>query len=109
MTQRYGSVKPKKPPAAWLELSFVAAGLMVGMPAVMWAQRPDAGCTLSFEAPRVLVLSRETDREHLAADLASAARIAQRDMLFAEGASSPRDVQWDPIDRDRQPLRRFVV
>jgi hypothetical protein len=67
-----------KPPAAWFELSFVASGLLVGMLVVMWAQRPAAGCTLSLEAPRVLVLSRETDREHLATDLASAARIARR-------------------------------
>jgi len=53
---------------------------MVVMLVAMWAQRPDASCTLSVEAPRVLVLSRETDREHLATDLASAARIAQRYM-----------------------------
>jgi hypothetical protein len=67
-----------KPPAAWFELSFVAAGLLVVMLGVMWAQRPAPDCTLSFEAPQVLVLSRETDREHLATDLASAARIARR-------------------------------
>jgi hypothetical protein len=72
---------PVKPPAARFELALVAAGLMVGMLAVMWAQRPSGSCTLSFEAPRVLVLSRETDREHLTTDLASADRIARRYML----------------------------
>jgi hypothetical protein len=69
-----------KPPSAWFELSLVAAGLMVGMLVVMWVQRPAASCTLSLEAPRRLVLSRETDREHLATDLASADRIARRYM-----------------------------
>ena len=67
--------------AAWFELSSVAAGLTVVMLVVMWANRPDGSCTLSFEPPRVLVLSRETDREHLATDLASADRIARRYML----------------------------
>jgi len=70
-----------KPHAAWYELSLVGGGLMVVMLAAMWAQRPDASCSLSLEASRVLVLSRETDREHLATDLASAARIARRFML----------------------------
>ena len=70
-----------KPPAAWFELSVVAAGLMVGMLVVMWVQRPAASCTLSLEAPRHLVLSREIDREHLATDLASADRIARRYMF----------------------------
>ena len=67
--------------AAWYELSLVAGGLMIVMLVAMWAQRPDASCTLSLEAPRVLVLSRETDREHLTTDIASAARIARRYML----------------------------
>jgi len=70
-----------KPPAAWFELSLTAAGLMIGMVVVMWVQRPAAGCTLFVEAPRRLVLSRETDREHLVTDLASADRIARRYML----------------------------
>jgi len=69
-----------KPPAAWLELSFVAAGLMVVMLVVMWVQSPAASCTLPFEAPRHLVLSRETDREHLATDMVSADRSARRYM-----------------------------
>lgn len=72
-----------KTPAAWFELSLVAAGLMVGMLVVMWVQRPAASCTLSLEAPRHLVISRETDREHLATDLASADRIVRRHMLSA--------------------------
>ena len=54
---------------------------MVAMLAVMWAERPDASCTLSLEPARNLVLSRETDREHLATDLAAAARTARRYML----------------------------
>lgn len=73
-----------KPRAAWFELSSVAGGLMVVMLVAMWAQRPDASCTLSLEASRILVLSRETDREHLATDLASGARIARRYMLATE-------------------------
>ena len=59
----------------------VAGGLVVVMLMAMWAQRPDGSCTLPVEASRVLVLSRETDREHLATDLASAARIARRYMF----------------------------
>ena len=70
-----------KLPAAWLEVSLVAGGLMVGMLVVMWAQRPGPTCTLSVEAPRQLVLSRETEREHLATEIASADRIARRYML----------------------------
>ena len=70
-----------KPSPAWIELSLVAGALMAGMLVVMWAQRPAGDCTLLFETPRALVLSRETDREHLANDLASADRIARRYML----------------------------
>jgi hypothetical protein len=70
------------------EVSCAAAALMVGMLLVMWAQRPSAGCTLSPEAPRRLVLSRETDDEHLTADLASVDRIARR---YAR--STPNDDQ----------------
>jgi hypothetical protein len=62
---------------------------MVVMLVAMWAQSPDASCTLSLEAPRVLVLSRETDREHLATDLASAARIARRYMLSTVDPAEP--------------------
>ena len=66
--------------ASWYELSVIAGGLMIVMFVAMWAQRPDESCTLSLEGTRVLVLSRETDREHLATDLASAARLARRYM-----------------------------
>jgi hypothetical protein len=65
-------------PPAWFEPLFVAFALTVGMLVVMWASSPDASCTLPRDAPRHLVLSRETDREHLSNDLASAGRIAQR-------------------------------
>jgi hypothetical protein len=54
---------------------------MAMMIVVMWVQRPAVSCTLSFEAPRVLVLGRDVDREHLATDVASADRIARRYML----------------------------
>jgi hypothetical protein len=67
--------------AARFEIPLVAAGLMVVMLVAMWAQRPAANCMLSREAPRQLLLSRETDREHLATDVASADRIARRYML----------------------------
>ena len=66
--------------ASWYELSVIAGGLMIVMFVAMWAQRPDENCNLSLEGTRVLVLSRETDREHLATDLASAARLARRYM-----------------------------
>jgi hypothetical protein len=64
--------------AAWFDVSCGAAALMGGMLLVMWAQRPSSSCTLAPEALQRLVLSRETDREHLTRDLASAARIARR-------------------------------
>jgi hypothetical protein len=54
----------------------------------MWAQRPSADCTLSPEAPRRLIRSRETDREHLTTDLASVNRIARQ-----YAASTPSDDQ----------------
>jgi len=65
---------------AWFEMSALTAGLMIAMLVVMWARRPDASCTLSVEPSRHLVLSRDTDREHLAADLSSADRTARRYM-----------------------------
>jgi hypothetical protein len=71
---------------AWLELSVVAGGLTAVMFVAMWAQRPAAGCALPQEAPRPLVLTRETDREHLAADLAAADRIARRSMRSADAS-----------------------
>jgi hypothetical protein len=74
------AVEPMKSHASWYELSVIAGGLMIVMFVAMWAQRPDESCTLSLEGTRVLVLSRETDREHLATDLASAARLARRYM-----------------------------
>ena len=71
---------PMKPPAAWLELSLVGAALTAGMLAVMWASGPDGSCTMPPDAARQLVLSRETDREHLANDLATAHRVVGRHM-----------------------------
>jgi hypothetical protein len=59
---------------------------MAGMLVVMWVQRPSAGCALPTESPQRLVLTRETDREHLTRDLAWVDRIAQR-----YAASTPSD------------------
>lgn len=67
-----------KPFAAGFELSWIAAGLMIAMLAVMWAERPGTDCTRPLEPTTTLVLSRQADREHLATDLASADRIAER-------------------------------
>ena len=86
-----------KPSAAWFEVSSFAAALMVGMLLVMWTQRPAAGCTLSREAPRALVLSRETDREHLATDLASADRIARRYVL-ATVSQAEQQTRYEECD-----------
>ena len=81
-----------KPLSDRFELAAVAAILLFVMLGVMWIQRADAGCTLPAEASRVLVLGRATDREHLATDLASAARIERRYMLSTD-------------DRDQQRMR----
>ena len=67
-----------KPLATGFELSWVAVGLMIAMLVVMWAESPGTACALSPEPRTALVLSRQTDREHLASDLASASRIAER-------------------------------
>jgi len=74
------------------EISLVVTGLMAWMLVMMWAARTDKSCALPFEEPRRLVLSREVDREHLAADLASADRIAQRYQRLSENPAeqSPR-------------------
>jgi hypothetical protein len=54
-------------------------GLLATMLVVMWAEQPGQACgDMPQEGPRRLVLSREVDREHLATDLAWAARRAQR-------------------------------
>jgi hypothetical protein len=63
---------------AWLELPAFAALLLAVMILVMWAQRPGTGCALRPEASRRLVLSRQVDREHLEADLATVDRVARR-------------------------------
>jgi hypothetical protein len=51
---------------------------MIVMFAAMWAESPGTACALSLEPRTVLVLSREVDREHLATDLATAGRTAER-------------------------------
>jgi hypothetical protein len=74
------------------ELSCVAALLLVGMLVMMWADGPGTACAPSLEPSTVLVLSRQVDREHLATDLASARRIAERHSRAAP-------------DRDQQRVR----
>ena len=63
---------------AWIELPVFSALLLIVMILVMWAQRPGTGCALRPEANRRLVLSRQVDREHLEADLATVDRVARR-------------------------------
>jgi hypothetical protein len=63
--------------SGWTETSVSVAVLVGAMLVVMWAQRP-AGCTMPVESARHLVLTRETDREHLSRDRAEASRIEQR-------------------------------
>jgi hypothetical protein len=67
-----------KQPTVFFEMSSVAVVLLIAMLIAMWAGRPDASCTRSNEPARQLVLSRATDREHLATDLSSADRTARR-------------------------------
>jgi len=63
---------------AWLELPVFAALLLAVTILVMWAQQPGSGCALRPEPSRHLVLSRQVDREHLEADLATVDRVARR-------------------------------
>lgn len=79
---------------------------MVVMLVAMWAQRPDASCTLSPEGPRVLVLSRETDREHLATDLASAARIARR---YMRSTVDPAEQQTRFVDCEATLVQQIAT
>jgi hypothetical protein len=79
-----------KPLGNGFELAAVPAGLLLVMLVVMWIQRPDSSCTPSVEGSHVLVLSRAIDREHLAADLASADRIARRYMLSTDDGDEQR-------------------
>jgi hypothetical protein len=79
-----------KPFAAAFELSWLALGLMIAMLVVMWAESPGTACALSPEPRTVLVLSRQTDREHLASDLASVGRIAERYSRAGEAADQQR-------------------
>lgn len=78
-----------------LEFSLVITGLMAWMLVMMWTGRTDKTCALSFEEPRRLVLSREVDREHLAADLASADRIARR---YQRSAGNPAEQRTRFLD-----------
>jgi hypothetical protein len=79
-----------KPFTAGFELSWVAAGLMLAMLAVMWAQRPGTDCARPLEPKTALVLSRPVDREHLATDLASVDRIAERYSRLADDRGQQR-------------------
>jgi hypothetical protein len=73
-----GSVEHRPEPPTWFKVSFGTAALLGAMLLVMWAQHGSVTCALSFEAPRRLHVNREVDREHLAADAASAVRAARR-------------------------------
>jgi hypothetical protein len=75
-----------KQSSRFFEMSSVAMVLLIAMLIAMWARRPDASCTASSEPPRHLVLSRDTDREHLATDLSTADKTARRYMLSAGAA-----------------------
>jgi hypothetical protein len=79
-----------KQSSGFFEMSSVAMVLLIAMLIAMWAGRPDAGCTASSEPPRHLVLSRDTDREHLATDLSTAGKTARRYMLSAADQSEQR-------------------
>jgi len=79
-----------KPFAAGFELSCAAALLMIAMLVVMWADSPGTACALSLEPRTVLVLSRQVDREHLATDLASIGRIAERHARSAHDRNQQR-------------------
>jgi hypothetical protein len=73
-----------------LELSAAAALLLVGMLLVMWTQQTSSSrCVLAPDAPRHLVWNRDTDREHLMNDIASADRIAKRYAASTPSAADP--------------------
>jgi hypothetical protein len=72
-----------------LELSAAAAVLLVGMLLVMWTQRTSSRCVLAPDAPRRLVWNRDTDREHLMNDIASADRIARRYAASTPSTADP--------------------
>jgi hypothetical protein len=71
----------------WLRVSLATGALLGATGLILWAQQRPPSCTASFEASRQLQLSRATDREHLAADSASATRTAHR--YVAADADTP--------------------
>lgn len=71
-------VSGDREPAAWIKVSFGTVALLGAMLLVMWAQHGSPACAPAPDVARQLQLSRMTDREHLAADSASATRTAQR-------------------------------
>src|SRR5258708_2494411 len=79
-----------KQPTVFFEMSSVAVVLLIGMLIAMWAGRRDPSCTSSGEPPRHLMLSRETDREHLGTDLSAAGRTARRYMRSSVDESEQR-------------------
>ena len=85
-----GSVERRPEPPIWFKVSFGTAALLGAMLLVMWAQHGPVTCALSFEAPRRLHLNREVDREHLAADAASALRTAHRYISGTAGEEQQR-------------------
>jgi hypothetical protein len=78
------SVEQKRERPTWFKVSSGAAALLVAILLAMWAHDGPATCAVSFDFPRRLHLDRPVDREHLAADGASAMRAARR---YASGAA----------------------
>jgi hypothetical protein len=85
-----GSVERRREPPRWVTVAFGAAALLGATLLVMWAPTRTATCALSFEAPRRLQLNRPVDREHLAADGASAWRAADRYTSGTSGGDQQR-------------------
>jgi hypothetical protein len=88
-----GSVERRPEPPTRFKLWFGTAALLGAMLLVMWAQHGPVTCALSYEAPRRLHLNRVVDREHLAADGASAARAARRYTSGTSGTSGDEEHQ----------------
>jgi hypothetical protein len=72
---------------------------------VMWAQNPTVICAMPHEAAHRLILSRDTDREHLSRDRMEAVRIERR---FAASQTGSPARQGD-VDACEATLEREIV
>jgi hypothetical protein len=79
--------------APWTKVSLVGVSLLGAALLAMWTEQGPPRCAASFEAPRQLQLSRTVDREHLAADSASATRTARR-YIASDAATAPRQQRF---------------